>query len=126
MSLPATEFWFSTSIRRNRKSFMFAVMMLWLVMALVVGGLVFFDAGLRAGKFVFYLFYVPFVVANYFLTAQRLRDFGATGWLALLWIPIALLPQPFSIVTYLTFLIVLCAVPGTVGDNRYGVDPLTI
>jgi len=125
MSLPASEFWFSLSIRRNRKSFILANIALFLIMALVVYALVFFDVRIKAGNAIFYVFYVPFIFTQYFLTAQRLRDFGKTGWLALLWIPVSLLPQHFSGIASLTFLIILCVVPGTLGENRYGDDPLS-
>jgi len=126
MSLPASEFWFSTTVRRNRKSFIIANAFLVLIMALVIGALIFFEVGLRAGQMIYYLFFIPFLIAQYFLTAQRLRDFGITGWLSLLWVAIAFLPPPYSGVFSLTFLLVLCAVPGTEGDNRYGSDPLKI
>ena len=124
MSLPASEYWFSTVVRRNRKSFMFANAFLLAILALVIGILAFFDVRLRSGQIIFLLFYIPFFIAQYFLTAQRIRDFGVTGWMALLWVPIALLPPPYSGAFSMTFLIVLCAIPGTEGDNRYGSDPL--
>lgn len=124
MSLPASEFWFSTTVRRNRKSFILANVFLFLIMALVTGALIFFDVRLRSGQIIYFLFYIPFLIAQYFLTAQRLRDFGVTGWLSLLWIVIALLPPPYSGAFSLAFLLVLCAVPGTEGENRYGNDPL--
>lgn len=47
-----------------------------------------------------------------------------TGWLALLWIPIGFLPEPINAAVYLAAWIVLCVVPGTQGDNRFGADPL--
>lgn len=124
MSLPASELWFSTTVRRNRKSFILANIFLLLIMALVTGALFFFDAQLRSGQVIFFLFYVPFLIAQYFLTAQRLRDSNVTGWLSLIWIPIAQLPPPYSGALTLAFLLVLCAVPGTDGENRYGADPL--
>lgn len=126
MSLPASEHWFSTEVRRNRKSFIFANVFLLTIMMLVTGVLVFYEAGLRSGQIIYLLFYVPFLITQYFLTAQRLRDFGATGWLSLLWIAIALLPPPYYGAVSLAFLLVLCAVPGTEGENRYGRDPLTV
>lgn len=124
MSLPATEYWFSVSARRNRKSFMLANLCLFLFMALVVLALYFFEVRVRTGNLIYMVFYVPFVVVQYFLTAQRLRDFGVTGWLALTWVPLAFLPQPFLAVATSVFFLVLCSVPGTQGSNRYGNDPL--
>jgi len=93
-------------------------------MALVIGALLFFDVRMRSGQIIYFLFYIPYFIAQYFLAAQRLRDFGVTGWLALLWVPIGFLPPPFFGVFFLSFLLVLCAVPGTEGQNRYGDDPL--
>ncbi len=124
MSLPAIEFWFSHSVRRNRKSFIIANLILFIIMACVIGTLIIFDVRLRAGFIIFFLYYIPFLIVQYFLAAQRLRDFGVTGWLALLWIPIAMLPSPYHTVASLVFLLILCSVPGTEGDNRYGSDPL--
>lgn len=64
------------------------------------------------------------VVCNYFLSAQRLRDLNVTGWLSLFWVPIGMLPDPFSSVGSIIFLICLCAIPGTRGENSFGPDPL--
>jgi uncharacterized membrane protein YhaH (DUF805 family) len=124
MSMPATDDWFSLSARRNRKSFILANLGLLLTFAVILVALGFFEAQGRAGQILFLIFFIPFVLAGYSLTAQRLRDFGVTGWLALLWIPIAMLPEPASLALSLAFWIVLCSVPGTVGPNRWGDDPL--
>ena len=122
--MPASEFWFSLSARRNRKSYFFANFILHAIIAGVIVVLIFFDVRTRAGQIIYLLFHIPFVIAQYFLTAQRLRDFGVTGWLALLWVAIAFLPAPYFGAFSFAFLLVLCAVPGTQGDNRYGSDPL--
>lgn len=124
MSLPATEQWFSLSARRNRKSFILAWMTLVLVLVAVVAALWFFDAPYRATMTIFWLFFIPYFVCGYLLTAQRLRDIGITGWLALLWIAIGFLSNELRGVATLVFVLVLCAVPGTQGPNRYGADPL--
>lgn len=124
MSVPSSEFWFSTKIRRNRKSFFLANVLLLLIMALVTAALTFFEVGARPGQIIYFLFFTPFLIAQYFLSAQRLRDFGVTGWLAFLWVPIAIFPQPFSGPVSIVFLLVLISVPGSEGDNRYGPDPL--
>ena len=58
--------------------------------------------------------YVPLLVANLAVSAQRCRDFGWTGW--------AILLQLVPIFGWL-FLIALFFVPGTHGPNRYGPDP---
>lgn len=124
MSYPASESWFSPSIRRNRKSFIIAYLRLLAIMVIVIGALVFFDVRELKGNGLFIIFFIPFMIAGYFLMAQRLRDFNVTGWLVLLWIPVTFLPDPFSSIASLTFCICLCAIPGTQGENRFGSDPL--
>ena len=119
MSLPATEFWFSLSVRRNRKSFMLASLLLLLIGVIFSG---FFNI-----HWIFVaIFAVPFTIAQHILIAQRLRDMNVTGWLALLWIPIQMLPFMYNIPFPfgIALLIIVCAVPGTKGPNNYGDDPL--
>lgn len=48
------------------------------------------------------------------VTVRRLHDTDKTGWLALLYF----IPFFGAIVV-----LVLCAMPGTIGPNRYGADP---
>ncbi|QRM39474.1 DUF805 domain-containing protein [Rhizobium rhizogenes] len=124
MTLPATEHWFSFHARRNRKSYIVASMMLTAIMVCVLLVLWFFDARQRSFIVVFLLFLVPYVVCIYSLTSQRLRDMGQTGWLALLWIPVGITDRYIGGAASLAFSIVLCVVPGTAGENRYGPDPL--
>lgn len=123
-SYPALEDWFSTSIRRNRKSFILATLALTAVMiviALVIGWFASTERG-------FFLVFVPFLLAyaicTYMLTAQRLRDIGLTGWLSLLWVPVNMADTYLHGAASLATWIVLCSVPGTQGTNRYGPDPL--
>jgi uncharacterized membrane protein YhaH (DUF805 family) len=124
MGVPATEEWFSVSIRRNRKSFIIANIILFSIFAAVIAALLFFDVRQRVGMLLFVLFFIPFIIAYYFLTAQRLRDMNVTGWLALLHPFIGFLPEQAAGGLGLIFILVLCAVPGTEGANRYGEDPL--
>jgi uncharacterized membrane protein YhaH (DUF805 family) len=129
LSLPATEYWFSLSARRNRKSFLLATGMLFIVAAVVIGGLFFFGVSKKVGIILLILFGVPWIFVWYNLTAQRLRDFNMTGWLVLLWIPIYFLPERYvdlSSALSLAFWIILVFIPGTRGDNRYGSDPLEV
>ena len=125
MSVPATDLWFSLSIRRNRKSYIFASLILIAIMAIVLTAIWFFGAANRSGWLIFILFYIPFVICQYFLTAQRLRDMNLTGWLALLWIPIGIAAEVTSGATSLAAFLILAVVPGTNGANRYGPDPLS-
>lgn len=124
MSAPATEGWFSLRIRRNRKSFILAGVLLIAVFLAVLLGLSFFEAQGRGGLIIFWLFFIPYAVCCYSLTSQRLRDFNVTGWLALLWKPISIADRYIGGAASLAFFLVLCAVPGTQGENRYGPDPL--
>jgi uncharacterized membrane protein YhaH (DUF805 family) len=127
MSLPAPEYWFSLSVRRNRKSFLFAYLLLVAVLAAFLGGMYFFDVNGRPFLILLLVFGLPWLLVSYNLTAQRLRDMGLTGWLALLWIPINMLQNDYQMLSSalsLAFLIVLVFVPGTQGENRYGPNPL--
>lgn len=125
MSVPAHEDWFSTSIRRNRKSYILANILLFGIVAIVV--LFLWLVGARrtnAGVMIFLAFGIPAVICAYFLTAQRVRDLNLSGWLALLWIPVGIADNYIGGAASLAFWIVLAAVPGTAGPNRYGSDPL--
>lgn len=123
-SYPALEDWFSTSIRRNRKSFMLATLALWAVILVVVLVIGWFKPSPKAFTLVILPFGIAYFVCSYMLTAQRLRDMGLTGWLALLWIPVNMADTYLAGAATLAATIVLCAVPGTRGPNRYGPDPL--
>lgn len=124
MSHPAFEDWFSASIRRNRKSFMLSTATLFAMAFIIVLVVLFFRPNSGALALIFLLFGVPFVLCQYMLTAQRLRDMNATGWLALLWIPIGMADNYLNGAASAAFGIVLISVPGTPGPNRYGDDPL--
>lgn len=90
----------------------------------VIAALWFFNAKGRSGATIVLLFFVPYFVCGYLLTAQRLRDMNATGWLALLWLPVGVADRHIGGAASFAFFIILCAVPGTLGHNRYGPDPL--
>jgi uncharacterized membrane protein YhaH (DUF805 family) len=123
-SHPALEDWFSTSIRRNRKSFMLAAVALVAFLLGVVLVIGWFNPSRRTAMLVLSPFLIAGVVCTYFLAAQRIRDMGMTGWLALLQIPINMADAYLHGAASLAALIVLCTVPGTQGPNRYGPDPL--
>ncbi|WP_394374058.1 DUF805 domain-containing protein [Nitratireductor aquimarinus] len=124
MSLPFTEKWFSLSARRNRQSFIFAAMSLNIVMIIVFAMIWFFEVRGNAFVLIFALFFAPYFVCGYTLSAQRLRDMNLTGWLALLWLPASIADNYVGGATSLALLVILCVVPGTRGENRYGPDPL--
>lgn len=124
MSVPATDYWFSLSIRRNRKSYLLASMWLWLIIVAVVAVLYFTEPSGGWAMFVLLAFFLPASICSWCLTAQRLRDMNLTGWLALLWIPVNVADRFVGGAVSLAFIIVLVVVPGTKGPNRYGADPL--
>lgn len=70
------------------------------------------------------VFGVPAAICSYLLVAQRLRDFGVSGWFSLLWIPVNALEGEVKAALTLAALLVLCGIPGTTGPNKYGDDPL--
>jgi uncharacterized membrane protein YhaH (DUF805 family) len=124
MSAPALDGWFSPSLRRNRKSFVLAVVALLSVLLVCLMGVNFFSKTDSGSTLYFWAFTVPGIICTYLLTAQRLRDMNITGWLALLWIPLGVVDQNFSRWASLLALFLLAVIPGTRGPNRYGPDPL--
>lgn len=123
-SYPALEDWFSTSIRRNRKSFVLATIALFAVLVAVMAVVFWFSKTKDGFLLVMLPFGFAYFVCSYLLTAQRIRDMGLTGWLALLWVPVGMADTYLHGAASLAAWIVLCAVPGTAGPNRYGPDPL--
>jgi uncharacterized membrane protein YhaH (DUF805 family) len=113
--------WFSLSIRRNRKSFMVAILVLAgvSVAAAVVIRLIIGPDSILVGSVVL-VYFVPLTIVFYTLTAQRLRDIGVTGWLALLWIPLGLLPVQLGGIITVAILILLCCLPGNQRTDGFG------
>lgn len=124
MSVPATADWFSFSIRRNRRSFILASIMLWVIIFGVMLFLRLVKTTTGWETLVLAAFYLPAMICSWSLTSQRLRDLNVTGWLALLWIPVNIADTYLGGAAALAFVIVLVAIPGTTGPNRYGPDPL--
>lgn len=69
-------------------------------------------------------FGIPTAICSYLLVAQRLRDIGISGWFALLWYVVNAFDPPVRLALTATFVLVLCGIPGNLGPNRYGDDPL--
>lgn len=138
MSKPVFQDLFTLSGRRNRKSYFLYLVAMLLFLSIVwgvVAGVV--DAGVvdgGGGQFadlqsgyghagsgevgaVIIAGILTFLAAisGWIVAAQRCRDFGWTGWAVL----ITLLPA----VGWL-FGLALIFIPGTLGPNRYGPDPL--
>ncbi len=120
MSKPVFEGVFRLSGRRNRKSyFLFVLTMLAVWSVIVAGWLWSFGWSLAApAGGLFAVTAAAMVVtawAGLTVGAQRCRDFGWTGWAIL----IVFLPYVGWI-----FGLALLFIPGTLGANRYGPDPL--
>jgi uncharacterized membrane protein YhaH (DUF805 family) len=114
MSKPLTEDLFSFSGRRNRKSYIFSLLILWTIFVPLLA----LRAALPAplGLVIVGLIWLPLAVSSFAIGSQRCRDFGWTGWaFLLLFIP----------VISLIFVLALMFIPGTKGPNQYGPDPLS-
>jgi uncharacterized membrane protein YhaH (DUF805 family) len=118
MSKPVTEDLFSFSGRRNRKSYIFASLLIFAVIVLVwcVAGAISYASNGYALFIVAGLISIPAAVAGWALGSQRCRDFGWSGWAML----ITLIPYVGWI-----FAIAIMFIPGTQGPNRYGPDMLS-
>ena len=117
MSKPVFDDIFAFSGRRNRKSYL-----LWFVavsvITLVVWGLALVLSASRdewTMTVIAGLLSIPVAISSWAVEAQRCRDFGWTGWAVLL----TLIPYVGWI-----FALAIIFIPGNVGPNRYGPDPL--
>jgi len=105
MSKPALQDIFKFAGRRNRKSYFIYLILYVLAWAIVIS--------IAFATYVGWVLVIPLIISGWAVAAQRCRDFGWTGWAALL----TLLP-------YVGFLFSLAIlfIPGNVGANRYGQD----
>ena len=120
MSKPVFEDLWSFSGRRNRLSFLLVglaqiagfVVLFGIVMAAAATRI---DAVLIGAAAICAVAFVALTVSGWAVSSQRCRDFGWTGWAALI-----------TIVPYVgwLFAVALLFIPGTDGDNRYGGDPI--
>lgn len=124
MSTPVSKEWFSATIRRNRQSYFLSNVILISIVATILSIAHIFCQSEERFFVIFLLFGIPYVLCQYFLTGQRLRDLNLSGWLALLWMPVHILDSKIDGTASLIFWILLCSLPGTAGTNRYGPDPL--
>lgn len=125
MGTPALENWFSVDARRNRKSFMLSMAALFVTFILLYCIWLAFAQTPRGRSLGLLVFGLPTGVCSYLLAAQRLRDFGVSGWFSLLWIPVNAFEGEVRTALTVAALTVLCGIPGTRGPNKYGDDPLT-
>jgi len=115
MSKPVFSDLFSFSGRRNRKSYVLYWIPYIIVLMVFSGIVTSSDSALLS-----IIGGVAILVASvsaWAIASQRCRDFGWTGWATL----ILLIP-----VIGLFFSIALLFIPGDVGQNRYGPDPLGV
>lgn len=105
MSKPALQDIFRFAGRRNRKSYFTYLILYVLAWAIVIS--------IAFAIYVGWVLVIPLIISGWAVAGQRCRDFGWTGWAALL----TLLP-------YVGFLFSLAIlfIPGNVGANRYGPD----
>ena len=73
------------------------------------------DAGATADSILQFVLDIPSCIATFLLMRARLHDLDHTGWLSLLM---------FIPLVNILFVIYILFFRGTVGDNRYGRDPL--
>jgi len=123
MTSPAEE-WFSLSIRRERKSFIFASIILLILLLAIIYAIGILDVSNHVKTLLLVVYAALATVVSYTLSAQRLRDIGVTGWLALIWFPINFAADEFRSVLTSIFILILWVVPGTQGSNRYGRSPI--
>jgi uncharacterized membrane protein YhaH (DUF805 family) len=119
MSKPVFEDLFAFSGRRNRMSY-FLLYLGWMAIAFlgVVLSVLLTPKGRNSSAIVFLigmLFIIPAGLSNLAASTQRCRDIGWKGWAIL----ITAIPLVGTI-----FALVLLFMPGTVGPNQYGPDPL--
>ena len=85
----------------------------------ILGGLIYAVISEGLGLFLIvalgFVLGLPFSISNIMLSIRRIHDIGYSGW----WFLIVLIP-------YIGWLfgILIYFVPGTVGGNQYGPDPL--
>lgn len=121
MSKPALKDLYNPEGRRGRQSYLYFNAAYYFILGLGFKYLEPINALLHNlntgeggyGASVFMLLVAPFMLANLFVTAQRCRDFGLTGWTAVL----LFVPYLAQVVK-----LILCFIPDTKGDNKYGPD----
>ena len=124
MSNRALEQWFSIDARRNRKSFIFSIISLFTTFVVFYFIWLLFAESPQIRTIGLLVFGIPTGICSYLLVAQRLRDFGVSGWFTLLQLPINAFDGDIRGSLTLAALVVLCGIPGTNGPNKFGDDPL--
>lgn len=125
MSVPVCDFWFDTTIRRNRASYLGAVLVLGITLVVISFVVDYISIPSRLKFIIMLMFWVPCLLANQFLIAQRLRDLNISGWFAPMWFALVVADKELNGAATLAATILLVCVPGTKGANKYGDDPLS-
>lgn len=115
--------------RTNRKAFIIKTLII-LVGGTIIG-CIFAGLALKLHSTVFFIgafgIFLGIAVAYYANMARRLHDIDQSAWWALVYFVLAFFlnyeGSPFQIIAPI-LLIILAAIPGTKGPNKYGVDPL--
>lgn len=118
------ENWFSLSIRRERKSFIFASISLFFLLLMIFIFIGWIDLSGKTKSIFYFIYFLMGLTCSYTLTAQRLRDVNMTGWLALLWVPISFADDSIRATLTSAFTLALWVIPGSKGENEYGPSPI--
>lgn len=117
MSKPVFSDLFRLSGRRNRKSYLLYALTNFLLLIVIWGivGASMSEDDMMVPLLLGGLPSAICILSGWIVAGQRCRDFGWTGWAILL----SLVPLVGWIFAFALFF-----VPGTLGPNRYGPDPL--
>lgn len=116
MSKPVFEDALRFSGRRNRKSYLLYGLTVFVGLFVIWGiAAALGTNGEWTMMVIAGLLTLPVMVSSWAVAGQRCRDFGWTGWAVL----ITLIPYIGAL-----FALAILFVPGNVGPNRYGPDPL--
>lgn len=115
--------------RTNRKAFIIKILLILIGGSIL--GCIFAVLAVKLRSTVFFIgavaVFLGIAVAYYANMARRLHDIDQSAWWALVYFVLAFFlnheGSPFQIIA-LILLIVLAAIPGTKGPNKYGADPL--
>ena len=115
--------------RSRRSEYWWVILAIWLA-AIVAGALLSVLGGLAGGGLnpigyllagIFGLAYLAIIIPAIALMVRRFHDLNQTGWLALVFILLSVIPLVGLLVSI--GWLIWFAMPGTVGPNKYGADP---
>ena len=115
--------------RSRRSEYWWVILAIWLA-AIVAGVLLSVLGGPAGGSLnpigyllsgIFGLAYLAIIIPAIALMVRRFHDLNQTGWLALVFILLSVIPLVGLLVSI--GWLIWFAMPGTVGPNKYGADP---